>query len=539
VTTIDLGDKAVLQFERLCPQTLGNPYMGPLSLPHPKQRKLLGAHIGCEKPVFEILFGGAAGGGKSYGLLIAAAQYAWHYPQFRAVLLRRSRTEAKLPGNLIDKAKRLWLPAGVKWLGDDSAFEFPSGARVVMGYHDGTTRDDLQFYGSDWHLIGFDELTHWPLESTYELLRSRCRKNIDDPIPLRMIATSNPGGPGHDWVKRRFMGGVDPATQQVVAAVGSYIPSRIDDNPSLDREPYKETLRDMHPTRRRQLLDGDWSARDPGDYFRVEWFGPMLDPAEVVLPTSETVRVRWWDLAASEKQDAARTAGVLMARVRAGCRFVEHATAFKATPGKRDDKIVQQAHIDGRHVVVGIEIEGGSGGIAQFDALQTRLKAEGFRVVGARPQEARQLTWKENSAMARNSVGLDAKQRRADPVASCLERGYQRRGECSNTGGKWWGADKDLPPLTQRDGLRLFAGPWTQGYVDELEGFPEAALCDQVDATSGAWAWLEAHAFGRREPPAPAQARQKPDGPDTHPDDRPAGGDAMAGDRDAAGRWRP
>lgn len=529
--------RGVLEWQKRTPFVVGNPFIP--AMPHPKQLVLLGAHLGHEGSVFEVLFGGAAGGGKSFGLLQAQAQYAWQFGHFRGLLLRKTRTEAEKAGSILDRARRLWCPLGVKWENKRSAFLFPSGAVVEFGYHDGSPRDDLQFFGPAWHLIGADELTHWALESTYELWRSRCRKDADDPIPLRMIATSNPGGPGHEWVKRRFIGGTDPVTGLVVPPKAIYIPSRIDDNPSLDREAYKETLRGMHPKRRQQLLEGDWSARDPGDYFRVEWFGPLLSPAETVLPASECVRVRWWDLAASEKQDAARTAGVLMARVRAGARFIEHAVAFRATPGKRDDKIVQQAQLDGRHVIVGIEIEPGSGGIAQFDALQTRLKAEGFRVVGARPKEAQQLTWRENSAMTRNSPGLDAKQRRADPVASCLERGYQRRGECDDTGGKWWGADKALPPLTQRDGLRLFAGVWTQAYVDELEGFPEAALVDLVDATSGAWAWLEAHGFGHRAPPSSVATERQVSPHEMTPEERPDNDDGQPGDRDRAGRWRP
>ncbi len=535
------AEEARRRFELAVPHIIGNPFLP--SFPHAKQQILLSAHMWDQDPrgVFECLFGGAAGGGKSYALLIAAAQYAWKFPNFSAVLLRRTHTELAKAGALMERAIKLWVPLGVHWDGTNKVFVFPSGARVEMGYH-GHSTDDAKYQGGEWHLVGFDELTHWPDPSAFEWLRSRCRKKVDDPIPLRLIGTSNPGGPGHTWVKNRFIGGTDPITGRFVQPRSLYIPATIDDNPSLDREAYKETLRDMHPTRRRQLLDGDWSAREPGDYFRIEWFGPLLDPEHDAIPRDYAIEVRWWDLAASEKVDAARTAGVRMARLRHGVRAITHATAFRATPGKRDDKIVQQAHADGRAVVVGLEIEGGSGGPAQFEALAKRLGAEGFRVVGARPKA--ELTQAEGKTMMRNPIGLTGKEARADPVASCLERGYQRRGECPDTGGNWWGLDAGRSWTEQRDGLRIFAGPWTQGYIDELEGFPEATLKDLVDATSGAWAWLEAHPFGSQTPPELERQEIIAELAGVHPDDRggrrlDGSAEDFRGGKDRAGRWRP
>jgi hypothetical protein len=144
---------------------------------------------------------------------------------------------------------------------------------------------------------------------------------------------------------------------------------------------------DLHPTVREQLLNGDWTARDPGDYFRAEWFGPLLDPETDKWPPMSSIRIRWWDLAASEKADAASTAGVLMASHTSGVRAVEHVRAFRATPGKRDDLIVQTAKSDGYGVTVGLGDRGReSGGPAQFEALSKRLTAEGLRVVGASPR---------------------------------------------------------------------------------------------------------------------------------------------------------
>lgn len=519
---------------REAPYVYRNPYIPTDHAPHPKQLAALGAHVrlhaNSETP-FEMLYGGAAGGGKSDFLLMAAAQYPHRYPHFRGLLLRRTHTELAKAGALMHRAQQWWLPLGAHWDGTNKAIRFANGSTIEFGYHAHPT-DDAKYQGGEWHFVGFDELTHWPDESAFEWLKTRLRKGDGDPIPLRLYGASNPGGPGHTWVKNRFVGGVDIATGARFEARSFYLPATIDDNPSLNREAYKETLSQIHPTRRAQLLDGDWSAREPGDYFRLEWFGPLLEEDEDL---GSRISIRWWDLAASEREDAARTAGVKMSRLRAGARVVEHATAFRATPGKRDAKIVQQAQLDGRSTVVGIEIEGGSGGPAQFEALSKRLRAEGFKVVGARPRaHGPELTVDEKVALSINTPSDKGKTARADPVASCLERGHQRRGECDDTGEPWWGVDVGQGVTAQRDGLRLVAGPWTQGYLDELEGFPDATLKDLVDATSGAWAWLQAHPFGMRSAPEVVTPKRVSVGHDQHPDDRPDDD----GDHHA-GHWTP
>ena len=535
--------KDVLEvFEALCPHIAGNPYVP--HWPTGPQAKFLGSHVtsGADPAnVFEALYGGAAGGGKSDALLMSAAQYAWKHPEFAGVCLRRSYAELAQPGALMDRAMRWWLKAGVDWNGTDKLFTFPNGARVKMAYH-GHPRDDLQFQSTEYQLAAWDELTHWPDATAYEWISlSRLRRPDGSRLPLRALSASNPGGPGHTWVRNRFVGGVDVGTGRVVEPQHLYVPARLDDNPHLDQTSYRRALMRLHPTVRQQLLAGDWSAREPGDYFRVEWFGPMLDPEHDEIPRGEAVQIRWWDLAASEREDAARTAGVLMARLRSGARIVVHAVAFRATPGKRDAAICRQAHLDGRHTIVGLEIEGGSGGPAQFEALAKRLKAEGFRVVGARPRSP--LTEAESRVMVRTPVSTSGKEARADPVASCLERGYQRRGECNDTGEPWWGADAGRPWTEQRDGIRIYAGPWTQAYLDELEGFPDARLLDQVDATSGAWAWLEAHPFGLRVAPGEERRRLPAELAGLHPEDRggrdPGAPGAPEGGARGRERWRP
>ena len=518
------------EFDRICPGIVGNPFVP--HWPTPPQQLFLGLHLRADAGigVFEALYGGAAGGGKSDCLLMAGAQHVKH-PEFAALVVRRTYSDLAKPGAIMDRALSWWRNLA-HWDGSQHCMTFPSGAKIQFSYMQNES-DHLNHKSAEYQTTLWDELTELGLESQYSFVgHSRVRRAVGSTIPLRTLSASNPGGPGHAWVKRRFIG--DPFAGVAPLLPGRYVPARIRDNPHIDQSSYEKGLDYLHPTVREQMKNGDWRARDPGDYFRAEWFGPLLDPEVDTWPSADCVRIRWWDLAASEKPDAARTSGVRMARHRSGVRAIEHCRAFRATPGKRDDMILQTAQADGFGVVVGLEIEGGSGGPAQFEALSKRLREKGFRCVGARPRVgAPDLTDAEKATMIRTPGSSTGKEGRADPVASCLERGYQRRGECANTGGPWWGLDADRAPHAQRDGLRLFSGAWTQDYLDEVEGFPGAATCDMVDATSGAWSWLEAHSFGMSVPATQQKAVAVAELQNVHPEDRPESGDRRGG------IWRP
>jgi phage terminase large subunit-like protein len=519
--------------EEICPNLLGNRWIP--SVPTPPQAHFLGMHSRVDTAeVSEGLYGGAAGGGKSEALLMGAAQYV-EEPTFAGIMFRRTHTDLAQPGALMDRAMGWWIPAGAHWDGMNKIFRFPSGAKVAMAYLS-KPFDHLRYQGAEYQYTAWDELTQWPTSAQYEYVGlSRVRRVRGVRIPLRTLSATNPGGPGHDWVRERFIGGVDPLTGETVPALRPFVPARIADNPHLDQEAYVRGLMMLHPTERARLLAGDWDAREPGDYFRREWFGPLLDPEVDKYPAADSIRVRWWDLAASEKPGAAKTAGGLMAAHRSGVRAVEHCVSFRLTPGRRDDVIVQTAQADGHGVVVGIEIEGGSGGIAQFLALEKKLKEKGFRVAGARPRA--DLTDEEADRLVRNPMSMTGKEGRAAPVASCLERGYQRRGEGADTGGTWFGADLGRKPHEERDGLRLFAGPWTSSYLSILEGFPEGATCDEVDATSGGWAYLEAHAIQARIPwKEKKEAAPLITDHTIHPEDRPKG---EAGRPGKGRHWAP
>lgn len=214
--------------------------------PHPKQAQFLAL------PDLEALYGGAAGGGKSDALLMAALQYA-DVPGYAALLLRRTYADLALPGAIMARSHEWLAGTEAHWDGQNHRWTFPSGATLSFGYLD-TERDKFRYQGAELQFIGFDELTQFP-KSWYVYLLSRLRRLKGAAVPLRARGATNPGGIGHRWVKERF---VDEAT-----ALGPFVPALLDDNPSLDQEEYEQALARLDPTTRAQLRHGVW-VQDSG-----------------------------------------------------------------------------------------------------------------------------------------------------------------------------------------------------------------------------------------------------------------------------------
>lgn len=214
--------------------------------PHPKQAEFLA--LDC----LEACFGGAAGGGKSDALLMAALQYV-DVPGYAAIVFRRTYQDLALPGAIMDRSHEWLAGTDAQWLGTDKRWTFPSGATLSFGYLD-TDRDRFRYASAEFQCVCFDELTQFP-ERWYQFLFSRIRRTRCVDVPLRMRSGTNPGGIGHEWVRRRFLSDV--------TSCPPFVPSRLDDNPSIDAEAYRTSLERLDSQTRSQLLDGVW-VRDAG-----------------------------------------------------------------------------------------------------------------------------------------------------------------------------------------------------------------------------------------------------------------------------------
>jgi hypothetical protein len=222
----------------------------------------------------EALYGGAAGGGKSDTLLMGALEHV-NESFYNAIIFRRTYADLILPDAIMDRA-RAWLQGSdAKWSDREKTWLFPSGARLSFGYLD-NENDKYRYQGAQFAFIGFDELTQHS-ESSYLYLFSRLRRSSDSRIPLRMRATSNPGGIGAQWVNERFIPegftpeqAIEPKIFSKMGTDGAtryFVPARLQDNPHLDQESYIRSLERLDPVTRDQLLRGDWQIRERGNIF--------------------------------------------------------------------------------------------------------------------------------------------------------------------------------------------------------------------------------------------------------------------------------
>lgn len=307
----------------------------------------------------ECFYGGAAGGGKSIAMLMAALQYA-EQPGYSALLLRRTLPELESPPSGLLVVAKDWLKGTDAKMSDGGKiWTFPSGATLTFGYLQDED-DKYRYQGTEYQFIGFDELTQFT-ETQYQYLFSRLRRTKDNPVPSRMRATSNPGGRGHVWVKERF----------ISTPLVKYIPASLRDNPYLLSTEYERNLNQLDPVTRAQLLNGDWDIQVSGNFFKRGWF-------ELVDEYPRDARtVRYWDLAASKEGDY--TVGALVAEVR-GVYYVIDMQRLRETPGQVEALVKQTANLDGVETPIVIEQEPGSSGLNTIDHYaRDVLKGYNFR----------------------------------------------------------------------------------------------------------------------------------------------------------------
>lgn len=268
------------------------------------------------RPEFELLYGGAAGGGKSWELMLEALglQFAdeefgiaaYEHPDYRAIIFRRKTPHLS---KLIDIGKDLYTPLGAVFVlnrkGDPGAsFTFPSGAKIFL-CHMEQESDKESYQGHEYQFIGFDELTQFTL-TQYLYLFSRCRgvveSTINPGVYLRhkIRSTTNPTGEGLVWVRKRFIKNAkkiftpelthyfiaDPDVDDPMdnptgieitdfsdprfkdAKSRTFIPGLLKDNKVLmDADPgYAANIMQLGAKMERALLHGDWDAFG-GDFF--------------------------------------------------------------------------------------------------------------------------------------------------------------------------------------------------------------------------------------------------------------------------------
>ena len=327
--------------------------------PTPKQRAFL-----LMNDTKEILYGGAAGGGKSVAQLMGALQFV-DIPGYSAILFRKTYADLSLPGALIDLSKQWLMPfveaREVKWSEKDKQYTFPSGATLNFGYLE-SDNDCYRYQGAEFQYIGMDECTHIS-PSNYRYLFSRLRKKKTLQVPLRFRSTANPGGEYGEYYYQRFF--VEGQENGRV-----FISAGLTDNPYLDAEAYKEALAELDPVEREQLLNGNWQIKASGDLLDRQWF--QIVPHHEIPP--HAARVRYWDFAGTDpskrkgrnKREPDWTVGFKLAHYQ-GMYWIEDIVRIQKTPQVIEETVKSTAMLDGHSCAIRLEQEPGSSGIITVD----------------------------------------------------------------------------------------------------------------------------------------------------------------------------
>lgn len=211
----------------------------------------------------EVLFGGAAGGGKSYGQVVDALLYALKYPGSKQIIFRR--TFAELDKSIIRTVLGLYPKSIFKYNSSNHTGRFKNGSILDFGYCD-NSKDVYKYQSAEFDVIRFDELTHFE-EDMYVYLISRLRGANN--FPKSVKSSTNPGGVGHTWVKARFIDiGAPDEVHEFTAGSRVFIPSKVQDNHFLMKsdKDYVKRLENLDEKNKKALLYGDWDIFD-GQYF--------------------------------------------------------------------------------------------------------------------------------------------------------------------------------------------------------------------------------------------------------------------------------
>lgn len=289
--------------------------------PFPKQEKALSY---THDEAFEILFGGARGPGKTdTGMVwLLGEEYEndrlyIHHPRYRALVLRKSYEDLT---DWLDRAGNMYKRYGGEVVGKPAQIRFPDGSIFRCG-HLKDQKSYMKYLGHEYHRILIEELTQIPDEKYLVQILGSCRSTIDELRP-QFFATTNPGGPGHMWVKQRYIDHGEPMEpfRQTDPESGKqsrlrvFVPSTLDDNPVLlEKDPgyvdYLDSIAITDPDLFRAWRYGDW------DVFAGQVFSEYRREKHTCknfLPKSSMQAFLWIDWGYSENSAFAAYLSVLV-----------------------------------------------------------------------------------------------------------------------------------------------------------------------------------------------------------------------------------
>lgn len=416
------------------------------------------------------IFGGAAGGGKSYALLLEAVRHVGK-PGFGGAIFRRTLADVKKEGSLWDTSMLLYPQLQARPRLDTLSWTFPERTKLTFSHleHD---KNVLDWQGAQVPFIGFDELTHFTRAQFFYML-SRNRSTCGVRPYIR--ATTNPDA--DSWVAKFIEWWIDQDTGYAVPERSgkirwfvragdamvwantaeellidypdsmpksvTFILSKLTDNAALmAADPgYRANLMALDRVERERLLNGNWKIRpSSGLYFQRHWC-EMVD----YVPAG-TRFVRGWDIASTPKtetNDPDWTCGTKMGRCPDGSYIVVDHKWLQAAPMRVEGMLLATAHDDGKATRIHIPQDPAAAGKAQMESHR-RLLA-GFNVRFATTLSGDKVT-------------------RFAPFSAQADPGAGKYGN-----------------------VKVLKGPWNERWFTQLEAFPEGAHDDDADATAEAF----------------------------------------------------
>lgn len=435
------------------------------------------------------IYGGAAGGGKTFGLLLDALRHKDN-KNFNAVIFRRDYTQVTSPGGLWDSSKRIYgyvkgscplKTPKLHWL-------FPSGASVNFA-HLKSDEDCLSWQGSQMTMLGFDELTHF---SEYQFFYMLSRNRTDSGIAPYVRATCNPDA--DSWVaefiqwwidqntgypvpersgKLRWMvrlnetihwfdtrqeavdaaieNGMDFEKAKIMAKSVTFIASTLQDNKILMKNDpgYMANLLALALVERERLLYGNWKIKAAAGLMFKRTKVNMLE----TLPTDVILWARGWDLAATsedEDGDPAYTAGVLIGKRKNG-RYIIADVINRRSDSAEVRELIKMTCITDRakhgRVVTRLPQDPGQAGKDQAQSFLKFLSGFTVKIV---PESGDKVT-------------------RAEPLSA-----------------QWLGLEG-----MDKGNVDVLIADWNEMYFNQMENFPQSKFKDMVDASSSAFSDIE------------------------------------------------
>lgn len=413
-----------------------------------------------------VIYGGQAGGGKSFGLLLEAVRH-YYNPKFNSMIFRRTTKQLTVVGGMWDKACETYIKIGGFPNQTALKVRFPTGMQIQFSHME-HEKDKYSYQGSELPFIGFDELTQFT-ESMFWYMLSRNRSVSG--VPGRVFATCNPDP--DSWVLDLIGWWIDENGMAIEERCGklrwfirlnnelkwanskqelldqypcsrpkslTFINASIHDNKILmDKDPeYLASLEALPLIDRMALLEGNWKYRKEGNFFKRDWW-EIIEP-DKLPPNRKTIR--HWDMAATDEAEgkkSALTAGGKVSRDEGGTFYVEDMICEQYSAGKVKTLIKNTASQDGPRCVVGLKQDPGQAGKAQFHDYVTWLV--GYEI--------------------HKEIETGSKEVRAKPVSAQAEHGK----------------------------VKLVRGEWNESFIEDAAAFPNGPK-DKIDAVSGAFSYF-------------------------------------------------